>query len=163
MYERPFIDSIDFATNGRRMDAQAPFAQLLRLQDDLDNQQGSLHFILQGGLDSQGRPVLDIEIDGCCQLRCQRCLHGLDYVIQHESRLLLCDQAGLDVLEDGEEEYDGILADAHLDVLSLLEDEILLNLPIAPMHSVGSCQVAEKSTEQEVRHPFAALEKLKHK
>lgn len=173
MYARPFIDSLDFATNGRQIDTQVPFAQLSRLQDVLDNGNGDLHYHLQGGMDNQGRPVLDVSIEGGCQLRCQRCLHALDYMIRHEARLLLCDQATLDALESGshmaghpdeEEEFDGILADAHLDVLALLEEEILLNLPISPMHESGACQVTEAEDKQEgARHPFAVLEKLKRK
>lgn len=173
MYVRPFIDSLDFAANGKQIDAQVPFAELPRLLDVLENPQGILHYILQGRIDNQGRPVLDVSLDGNCQLRCQRCLHGLDYAIQHEARLLLCDQASLDVLEpqnllvghpDDDEEYESILADAHLDVLALLEDEILLALPISPMHELGACQVAEEENKQEGEpHPFAVLEKLKRK
>jgi len=171
MYARPFIDSLDFAGSGKQIDTQVPFAELPRLLDVLDNPQGILHYTLQGGLDNLGRPVLDVSMTGRCQLRCQRCLKGMDYAIQHEARLLLCDQAGLDVLDSGmhmaghpdeEEAFDGILADAHLDVLALLEDEILLNLPISPMHDSGACQVAEsESTRKGKQHPFAVLEKLK--
>ena len=162
MYARPFIDSLDFAGNGKQISAQVPFAELPRLLDVLDNPQGSLHYTLQGRLDNQGRPVLDVSISGSCQLRCQRCLNALDYVIAHQARLLLCDQASLDMLEDEEEDFDGILADAHLDVLALLEDEILLNLPIAPKHEAGACKVADGKNRQEGdQHPFAVLEKLK--
>ena len=171
MYVRPFIDSLDFAGNGRQITEQVPFAELARLHDVLDNPQGFLHYSLLGGRDSQGRPVLDISIKGDCQLRCQRCLNALDYAICHEARLLLCDQDTLDLLDsemhldgqtDEEENFDGILADAHLDVLALLEEEILLSLPIAPKHQSGVCQVAEGESRQEGdRHPFALLEKLK--
>lgn len=162
MYALPFIDSLDFAANGKQIDAQVPFAELPRLQDELENPQGFLQYRLHGGLDSQGRPVLDLSIQGSCQLRCQRCLKGLDYAIQHDSRLLLCDQASLDVLDDQEEEFDGILASDHLDVLELLEDEILLSLPIAPMHDVGACQADEGEDKQKgKRNPFAVLENLK--
>lgn len=169
MYARPFIDSLDFAGNGKQIGAQVPFAEFSRLLDVLDNPQGILTYTVQGGLDNLSRPVLDISLDGCCQLRCQRCLNGMEYVIRHDARLLLCDQAGLDLLdagvqdqeEDGED-FDGILAEVHLDVLALLEDEILLNLPIAPKHQSGACQVAEGESKQKgIQHPFAVLEKLK--
>jgi uncharacterized protein len=164
MYARPFIDSLDFAENGKQLDTQVPVAELPRLLDVLDNPQGTLHFILKGGVDNQGRPILDVSIEGSCQLRCQRCLQGLDYAVQHEARLLLCDQASLDELDDEEEEFEGILAEAHLDVLALLEDEILLGLPIAPRHELGDCQMAEEEEKQmDETHPFAALMKLKRK
>ncbi|MCX7193070.1 MAG: YceD family protein [Proteobacteria bacterium] len=162
MYARPIIDSLDFAENGKQIDAKVPVAELSRLQELLDNPQGSLHYILQGGQDDQGRFVLDISINGSCQLRCQRCLKGMDYAVQHDARLLLCDQASLDALDDQEEEFDGILADKNLDVLELLEDEILLSLPIAPMHDLGACQADEGEDKQKgKRNPFAVLENLK--
>ena len=154
MYARPFIDSLDFALKGMQIDTQVSFAELPRLLDVLENPQGILHYTLHGGQDDLGRSVLDVSMNGSCQLRCQRCLNGMDYTIQHEARLLLCDKAALDVLEssgflaghpdeDEEDECESILADAHLDVLALLEEEILLSLPIAPMHQQGACQVAE--------------------
>lgn len=167
MYARPFIDSLEFARNGLQLDAQVSFVELPRLLDQLDNSSGVLHYTVQGGADNLGRPVLDISIKGCCQLRCQRCLGGFEYPIELDARLLLCDQAGLDELDnqmelDDEEDFDGILADANLDVLAVLEDEILLSLPIAPKHEVGDCLASESEDKQkDKQNPFAILENLK--
>ncbi|OGS98023.1 MAG: hypothetical protein A3K04_06810 [Gallionellales bacterium RBG_16_56_9] len=179
MYARPFIDSLDFARNSREISGEVPVAEMPRLLDVLENPQGMLSYTVRGGLDKQGNPLLDAGIVGCCQLRCQRCLNGLDYAVQLDTRLLLRDQASLDALDDAEEEFDSILAEAHLDVLNLLEEEILLSLPIAPKHELGACQAAdgenapkagnslsscelEKLTpHQDEQHPFAVLAKLK--
>jgi len=97
-------------------------------------------------------------------LQCQRCLNGLDYAVQLDTRLLLRDQASMDALRDndGEEEFDSILADAHLNVLDLLEEEILLSLPIAPKHELGACQATDsENAREEEQHPFSVLAKLK--
>jgi len=169
MYARPFIDSLEFAGNGLQLDAQVSVAELPRLLDQLDNSSGVLHYTLQGGTDNLGRPVLDVSMKGCCQLRCQRCLGSFEYPIALDARLLLCDQTSLDELDgqaagqlDDEEDFDGILADANLDVLALLEDEILLSLPIAPKHEEGDCLASESEDKQkEKRNPFAILENLK--
>lgn len=167
MYARPFIDSLDFARNGQQLSAEVSVAELPRLLDVLDDSQGVLRYTVRGGLDNQGNPVLDVSMDGQCRLRCQRCLNGLDYTVRLDSRLLLRDQAALDALdqqpEDEEEEFDSILADAHLDVLNMLEEEILLSLPIAPRHAVGACRAADSAVvKQEVKeNPFAVLTKLK--
>ena len=162
MYARPFIDSLDFARNGRIIEADIPFAELSRLLDVLENPGGVLHYTLQGTLDGSGQPVLDVSMSGRCKLLCQRCLNGLDYEIQHQTRLSLCDEAGLEALQGDDEEPDSILADAHLDVLELLEEEILLSLPIAPKHELGACQATESESMQKgERHPFAVLENLK--
>jgi len=172
MYARPFIDSLDFAGNGQQISGEIPVAELPRLLDVLESPQGILRYTVRGGLDKYGSPLLNISINGSCRLRCQRCLNGMDYAIRLDARLLLRDQASLDALDGdvtgdwvagGEDEaYDSILADAHLDVLDLLEEEILLSLPIAPRHDPGACQAANGgNTHQEERNPIAALAGLK--
>ena len=167
MHARPFIDSLDFARNGRRISGEVQIAKLPRLLDMLENPQGLLSYTVQGGVDQQGTHFLDVSVAGQCRLRCQRCLNGMDYPVRIDTRLMLRDQASLDVLDSKvaggeEEEFDSILADAHLDVLDLLEEEILLGMPIAPKHELGACQVADgKNAQREETNPFAVLAKLK--
>jgi uncharacterized protein len=122
---------------------------------------------VRGGVDKQGSSFLDVVVVGACRLRCQRCLNGLDFPVQIDVRLLLRDQSGLDALDDNvaggtEEEFDSILADIHLNVLDMLEEEILLSLPIAPKHESGTCQATNGgNTQREAENPFALLAKLK--
>ena len=167
MYARPFIDSLDFARNGRRISGEVQIAELPRLLDTLENPQGILSYTVQGGVDKRGSHFLDVSVVGQCQLRCQRCLNGLDYPVRLNTRLLLRDQSSLDALDDNiaggdEEEFDSILADAHLNVLDLLEEEILLSLPIAPKHALGACQMTDgENAHGEEKNPFAVLANLK--
>jgi uncharacterized protein len=171
MYARPFIDSLDFARNGRGISGEVQIAELPRLLDILENPQGILSYTVQGGVDKQGTHFLDVGVVGQCQLRCQRCLNGLDYPVQLDMHLLLRDQSSLDALDaekllavrpNEEEEFDSILADTHLNVLDLLEEEILLSLPIAPKHELGACQVTDgENPHREEKNPFAVLAKLK--
>ena len=167
MYARPFIDSLDFASNRREISGKMPISELKRLQDMLETSQGVLQYTVQGGVDKQGIHFLDVRVAGQCRLRCQRCLEGFDYSVRLDTRLLLRDQDSLDELDSdaagaAEEEFDSILADKHLDVLDLLEDEILLSLPIAPKHALGTCQATDRENMQEaVINPFAVLAELK--
>lgn len=166
MYARPFIDSLDFARNGKHLSGDLPVAELPRLLDALETPQGVLHYTVQGGVDKQGMQFLDVGVVGLCRLRCQRCLDGLDYPVRLDTRLLLRDQAGLEALDDeaGDEEegFDSILADMHLNVFEMLEEEILLSLPIAPKHELGACQATDgKNTRMDEQNPFAVLAKLK--
>jgi len=167
MYARPFIDSLDFAGNGRQISGKVPVAGLPRLLDTLEDPQGTLEYTVRGGVDKLGNNLLDVSITGNCRLRCQRCLGAMEHAVRIDTRLLLRDQASLDALDDNvaggeEEEFDSILADAHLDVLDLLEEEILLSLPIAPKHELGACQAAgDGNKHEEEKNPFAVLAKLK--
>lgn len=162
MYARPFIDSLDFANNGREISGEVQFAEMPRLLDILENSQGSFRYTIQGGTDSQGTNFLAIRVDGQCSLRCQRCLNKMGYPLRLDTRLFLRDQTSLDAMGDDDEEFDSILADKQLNVLELLEEEILLSFPIAPKHELGACQVVvgENAHGQE-KKPFAVLEKMK--
>jgi uncharacterized protein len=173
MYARPFIDSLDFAGNGRQISGKVPVAEMPRLLDVLEDSQGVLEYTVRGGVDRQGVPLLDVGINGSCRLRCQRCLGALEHAVRIDARLLLRDQASLDALDssgEDEGEFDSILADPHLDVLDLLEEEILLSLPIAPRHEPGACRAASggdaplrqaQGRHEERKSPFAALAELK--
>jgi len=166
MYARPFIDSLDFARNGSEISGEIPVAEMPRLLDALDSTRGAISYKVRGGVDDLNVPFLDVSVVGNCQLRCQRCLGALDHSIRVDTRLLLRDQAGIDALGEvaggDEEEFDSILAEAQLDVLNQLEEEILLSLPIAPKHEPGVCQLAGGTgAQEEEQSPFAALAKLK--
>lgn len=160
------INSLDFARNGRTISGEVQVVELLRMRDMLDNPRGVLSYTVRGGVDGQATHFLELSAAGLCRLRCQRCLSDLDYPVQIDTRLLLRDQASLDALDDqlaaGDDgAFDSILADAHLDVLELLEEEIILSLPIAPKHELGTCRAAGSENRQEGRHPFAILANLK--
>jgi uncharacterized protein len=164
MDARPFIDSLEFAKNGQQINGEVSLAELPRLADVLGDTRGALGYTVQGGVDKQVGSWLGVSVTGTCRLQCQRCLGTLEHEIKLVTRLLLRDQASLDALEDDEDEFDSVLADKRLDVVSLLEEEILLSLPIAPKHEFGQCRPAGGSnqTQADSNNPFAVLEKLKH-
>jgi len=162
MFARHFIDSLDFAHNGRELRGVVPLTEMPRLQDMLAAPEGEINYFVRGLPDKNGKPMLELTVDGLCQLRCQRCLSGFAYPIKLFSRLQLAQAGELDEFSaDDSDEVDSITADKRLDVLNMIEEEILLNLPFAPMHPIGEClSVAEKWSQPDT-HPFAALEGLK--
>lgn len=162
MSARPFIDSLDFAKNGKKISGEEPFAGLPRLREELESPDGVLRYSVQGGVNKQGVPFLDVNMSGDCILRCQRCLGALGHPVRIATRLLLREQSELDALEDSEEEHDSILAEPRLDVLDMLEEEILLSLPISPRHESGECQAKDgDGAGKGKENPFAALANLK--
>ncbi|MCK9354388.1 MAG: YceD family protein [Gallionella sp.] len=165
MYARPFIDSLDFAENGKEIKGEVPFAGMPRLLDELESPDGVLQYTVRGGVDKLDVPFLHVVMTGDCRLQCQRCLGALEHEIRIDTRLLLRDQAELDALdaqEGDEEEFDSVLASTQFDVLSMLEEEILLSLPISPRHESGACQAkGGESAGNGKENPFAALANLK--
>jgi uncharacterized protein len=158
MFARPFIDSLDFAHRGEEIRGEVSVAELPRLSDMLADSEGKVGYVLRGLYGKDGKPQLELSLDGLCFLRCQRCLKGMDYPVKLVSKLrLVADEDESDVDDD---EMDSIPVDKHLDVLSLIEEEMLLSLPIAPKHALGECELAAEGLARR-ENPFAVLAGLK--
>jgi len=158
MFARPFIDSVDFARNGKEIRGEIAVSELSRLGDLLAKPEGSLTYIVRG-LHEGDSDMLGISLHGSCTLRCQRCLGELEYPVDMTSRLLLLPADKLDEVED-DDDVDAIEAEPRLDVLALIEEELLLGLPFAPRHPDGECAAAMNGLQQKAS-PFAVLAGLK--
>jgi uncharacterized protein len=161
MFARPFIDSVDFARNGRSISGEVPLASLSRLGDVLVDSEGVLAYTVRGA-QAERDNLLALEIHGVCRLRCQRCLGEFSFPVAITSHLRLLDVGETDEFDDADDEVDCIEASKQLDVLELIEDEVLLGLPFAPKHPEGAC-VAGPEGLQRSANPFAALASLKKK
>lgn len=159
MFARPFIDSVDFARNGKEIRGEIAVSALSRLSDMLANSGGSLTYIVRG-YQEEGRDMLEVSLQGACTLRCQRCLSELEYPVNLVSRLWLLPADRLDEAEEDDDEMDAIEAEQRLDVLALIEEELLLGLPFAPRHPEGECAPATNDLQQKAS-PFAVLAGLK--
>ena len=168
MFVQLYIDSLDFACNSREIQGKIPASEMPRLQDVLATSEGEFSYVVRGMCDKAGRPMLEVTLDGWCQLLCQRCLQSLAYPVKLASHLMLVSADQLDQAEDESEDHDSIPANKHMGVLTLLEEELLLSLPFSPSHSPGICRSAidgegVEEIEREVKTPFAVLAKLKNK
>ena len=160
MFTRPFIDSLDFAHRGGELSGEVPVAELPRMTDMLADSEGKISYVLRGLTGKDGKPQLELMLGGMCNLRCQRCLNALSYPVKLVSRLRLVSEGEVDNADIEDDEVDSIPAEKRLDVLALLEEELLLSLPIAPKHGLGECQIAVEGLNRS-NSPFAVLAGLK--
>lgn len=72
MHARPFIDSLDFASNGQQISSDVLVEELSRLADVLSDTAGELSYTIHGSVDKYGMPMLALRIAGVCHLTCQR-------------------------------------------------------------------------------------------
>ena len=157
------VDSVEFSRTDGVLVGSVPVAELDRLADVLADNAGLLDCELRGGQDGEGKRFLDLRVGGSLNLRCQRCLSSLPFRLDIDSRLMLV--APGETWPDEELADDGIEAieaSRELAVLPLIEDEVLLALPIAPRHE--DCRPPGTTGVTEMEHrpsPFAALDKLK--
>ena len=160
MFTRTFIDSLDFARRGGEISGEVPMAELPRMADLLSDFEGKISYVLLGLFGKDNKPRLALTLNGMCNLRCQRCLNTLVYPIELVSNLRLVTEGELDSTDIEDDEVDSIPAEKRLDVLALLEEELLLSLPIAQMHALDECQIAVESLQRSA-NPFAVLAGLK--
>lgn len=116
---------------------------------------------ISGGHDALGRPLLTVRLDGVVPLVCQRCLQPFAATVTQQSELLLArDETELARLDA--EEGEVVLANTTLDPRDLVEDELLLSLPLSPRHSEDECAAALRpGLDDGRRSPFAGLAELK--
>ncbi|MDH3288956.1 MAG: YceD family protein [Betaproteobacteria bacterium] len=162
MFAQAVIDSLEFARTEQTLHGNLRVSGLLRLQDSLQDAQGQVDVVVQGGKDGQRRPILRLDVTGALHLRCQRCLGRLDYPLRLSNTLLLVSGAEAESEEFDEMEADWIVASAELDVAALIEDEIILSLPYAPRHAEGQCERGgARNLDDGAASQFAKLAVLK--
>jgi uncharacterized protein len=155
-------DSFAFARDGRVLEGTLPVASLERLHDQLANVAGELAFRLQGRTGQRGELLLEVEVSGTLALACQRCLEAIVFDLDVDSLLeLVPEGAELSQEELEDDTRDFLPVAGELDVAQLLEDEVLLALPVAPRHE--RCGLPGAAAAGEQIHPFATLAALKGK
>ena len=157
------IDSLEFARAGEELSGRVEVRQLQRLEDLLFDTEGILDYGLTGSRDERKRPQLEVSVTGRLHLQCQRCLGCLEYDVAVENTLLLvASGAPHDPELDEPDAPDAIEGSDELDVMALVEDEILLSLPISPRHE-DECvsRLGDQARAAGPQSPFALLETLK--
>ncbi|MGH8761908.1 MAG: YceD family protein [Nitrosospira sp.] len=163
MSTRLVIDALDFAHSGGEHHGKIAISALERLQDYLAGNCGELKYVVTGALDGNSKPILRIVIQGSIDLRCQRCLGEFRHVLDLRAALLLTRNEEDLSRFDKNESVDCVLAVSDMDILSLVEDEIILGLPISPRHREGECSMAilNCSDAAAAKPLFNALAQLK--
>lgn len=156
------IDGFEFARRNHRIAGRLAVAELDRVAEFLVDTVGDLDCELTGGRaeDDERRLELRLVVSGELQLVCQRCLQAVQFELRLDKRLRLIAAGASWPDEDVEnEDIDVIEASNEMAVGSLIEDEVLLALPISPRHDV--CGTPRMKDTQQETSPFAVLRKLK--
>jgi len=135
MAHQPVINGLEFARTGSELQGAWPVADFPRLRDALRTDEGTLQCELRGMPGELGRPLLRLRVEGALQFVCQRCLGALEYPLHIEVALqLAATQAEIDADPLGAGGPERIVANREMPVRDLLEDELLLAIPLAPRH-----------------------------
>ena len=103
-------------------------------------------------------------------LICQRCLGPVDVPVQVEREFRFVATEEIAEAQDEESEEDVLVLSRDFNMMELIEDELLMALPVVPKHTVCpgavKLQVADPDFTEELAekpNPFAVLEQLKKK
>lgn len=107
--------------------------ELERLEDDLASGDGELRYRIEAHVDRQQRKVAWCIIEGFVFLTCQISLEAFRHdVAIHDRLVLVDDESQLPPMEAESETEDYLVAEEPLDIRDLVEDAVLLALPMMP-------------------------------
>lgn len=163
MVTPPRIDIAEFARLAKTLTGEVEVKELPRLHDLIASGERRLRYELHGTCTPRREPQITCTILGLVSLECQRCLRPFDLSLDISSQLVFVgDETLLPAIEDEGESVDYVVAESPLDVLALIEDEVILALPLVPRHDVGECEeAAAHSSKTSKLSPFATLARVK--
>jgi len=166
------LDVKAFAKAQMHVEGETPLVEFARLAEDCSGEvTGHVSWSAQGALDpdQSGKDAawLHLEAKATVPLTCQRCLHPVPMALLIEQDFRFVADEATALAEDDESEEDLLVLEDSFDLMALIEDELLMSLPLVPMHPVCLSEQVPTSPEEEAAmseakpNPFAVLASLK--
>ncbi len=160
-------DSVNFLRQvelNRKIEGSYPLAKLARLSDSLLSDEGYVSAKLEF-CKSVGIACLKVRASAKLLVKCQRCLKPMETEVKGEFKFALVNSEDeFELIPDEFEPY--LLEGEEQSIIELIEDELLLSLPMATVHTDACSDFMITQGEaikaaKESAHPFAALKALK--
>ena len=160
---------------GSAFAGEAELDALPRLQAAVNGAVGSARYALSFGRDEQGQAVVTGRVSMRLRMICQRCLGDVEVEVAAPIGLVLVraagerDRLGLAEMPGLPDDLDPMpLGDEPVHALDWVEDEILLALPLVPLHPSDACEAKAEAQGDEPAperraNPFAVLAALREK
>jgi|CXWL01.1.fsa_nt_gi uncharacterized protein len=149
---------------GRLYEGVVPLARFERLGGNLVDTQGDVEYVLQFQQNELNQSTVVVSAHARLPLLCQTTLERYEHPVSVYTRL------GFVVREDEEaglpEGFEAVLkADGWVDPVALIEDELILAVPLIPRRPGSEEALAQHAIPEEPEsakpNPFAALQGLK--
>jgi uncharacterized protein len=158
------VDAFEFCRLKERREGRVAVADLIRFSAECADHSGVLEWAVEGGVGPLGHAQLSLSVSGAIQLVCQRCLTPFSFGLASQSTLVVAnDDQGADEAEEllADESIDVVVLDKPVDLLTLIEDEALLAMPLAPKHEECPDPVVQEVLKAVKGSPFSVLKDLK--
>jgi len=160
------IYPLRLARSSRSLKGRIRLDRMTRLARSLVSASDEVDVILDFGHDETGTSCVRGRVTGYLQLVCQRCLRPMDFSVEAEIGLAIV--ASEEDAEQLTSEFEPlVIKEEPISLSEMLEDELILALPIIPKHTPETCSVgvAEEMIDAEDEapreSPFATLAQLK--
>lgn len=163
-----YIEPYKLADRNTTYQGNITLADLPRLREVVASDESTINVNVVFERGEQKQALLSIMLDATVCLVCQRCLDIMTFSTSGTYHyMFMTDERGEVLLPEG---YDALELGAKepFDLKVLIEDELLLALPIIPIHELNECQQLVKleepepiETEVKRSNPFSVLAQLK--
>lgn len=167
------LDVRAFAEDGATIGGERPLGQFSRLITE--TREGAADPAVQWSADGELRNPnhvqpqvwLHLQAQARLTLSCQRCLDAVTVDIAVDRSFRFVADEATAAAEDDDSDEDVLALSRSFDLLELLEDELLMEVPLVPRHEVCprdlpmSVQDADFEEAAQPENPFAALKALR--
>jgi uncharacterized protein len=162
------VNPYQLADKETSLDGVISGSRLKRLAQATAGEPSEANATLRFFRDESNRRVIAGQVKGVATLQCQRCLNTFGYSLSGEFQLALVYNDEMSKALPEHLDALMLLPDETLDVAEVVEEELLLCLPIHAKHSEDDCRIetqfGEVEAEQETvkaPNPFDVLKDLK--
>jgi uncharacterized protein len=160
------IDPRKFAHQGLDLQGDIAVSDLNRLASLVLDNAGEVKVVLEFGVDEERHRVITGEAQCAVNVTCQRCLEPVEITLDAEINLaMVWDEERAKQLPKTLDPL--ILPEGPADIYTIIEDELLLELPMVSYHDKDCIEQTSFGDEEVVtetkssKNPFQVLEQLK--
>lgn len=158
-----FFKPIRLADRGEVISGDVAVSQFPRLRGLLRDGSGIVHVTLACAHGTAGGIRIRGSLSTTLKVECQRCLGAFDLPLDLDVEALAVPEASVGTDTDGAADVLMRGEDNGVHLGDFIEDELILAVPLAPLHPASQCPVAryEPAPGSGRANPFAALKSLK--
>lgn len=160
------VEPYRLAAVAELIEGELSLENMSRLHEAVGEQRGECNVRLKFDVDEQAQRYIEGSLAAQVVMECQRCLQQLPVDISADFLLGLV--VGDTQAAHLPKRYDPVVVENdQLDLWSVIEEELLLDLPQVAFHQEGECPVSEEQLQSgdeiETHNPFSVLSTLKSK
>lgn len=163
------VDPFKMADSGAVLEGELATSDFPRLSEGLLSSVGNLHVRLEFNLGEEGFRELVGSVSGKVSLQCQRCMEPMDYDLDVQIHLAFAFHE--EMAKSFPKHLDAVVCtpDENIEVIELIQDDLILNIPQFSMHPAGDCEIQTIFADPDDKHvqdeeksnPFSILAQIK--